>query len=73
MILPIKFDMTPSGDIVERANFGESGYAENTEYSLKIEFNYGEVDISYYGEDGSIIDCEDDIVEIIESLGLETR
>ena len=48
---PLSVDMTPDGDIVERADIGESGYIENVEYTLQIHYSAGRAFVAYYGED----------------------
>lgn len=65
MRLPITFDLTPKGKIVERKHIGEDGYAENIQYTLQFHFQEDGVYISYYGEDDTFID-EDRINEIIK-------
>ena len=65
MRLPITFDLTPKGKIVERKHIGEEGYAENIQYTLQFHFQEDGVYISYYGEDDTFID-EDRINEIIK-------
>ena len=36
MKLPITFDLTPKGKIVERKEIGENGYADNIQYNLQF-------------------------------------
>ena len=36
MRLPITFDLTPKGKIVDRKYPGEKGYAENVQYTLQF-------------------------------------
>ena len=65
MKLPISFDLTPKGKIVDRKHIGESGYAENIQYNLQFEVRETGVIISYYGEDDTYFD-EDRIDELIK-------
>ena len=65
MRLPISFDLTPKGKIVERKHIGESGYAENIQYNLQFNVREIGVMISYYGEDHTYFD-EDRIDELIK-------
>tara|TARA_Y100000385_G_C12816409_1_gene518400 strand:+ start:150 stop:362 length:213 start_codon:yes stop_codon:yes gene_type:complete len=65
MKLPISFDLTPQGKIVERKHIGESGYAENIQYNLQFNVREIGVMISYYGEDDTYFD-EDRIDELIK-------
>jgi len=67
MKLPITFDLTPKGKIVKRKNIGESGYADNIQYTLQFNVQEDGVYISYYGEDDTYID-EDRISEIIKII-----
>ena len=67
MKLPLTFDLTPKGKIVERKNVGENGYAENIQYTLQFNVQEDGVYISYYGEDDTYID-EDRIDEIIKII-----
>jgi len=56
MELPTRFDITPNGKIVNRAEIGEKGYMENIEYQLQMQFNNdGTVEINYYGEDDTYL------------------
>lgn len=65
MRLPITFDLTPKGKIVERKHIGEEGYAENMQYTLQLNVQEDGVYISYYGEDDEYLD-EDRIDELIK-------
>ena len=65
MRLPITFDLTPKGKIVERKHIGEDGYAENIQYNLQFNVVESGIDISYYGEDDTYFD-EDRITELIK-------
>ena len=65
MNLPITFDLTPKGEIVERKEIGEEGYAENIQYNLQFNVNENGVNISYYGENDEYFD-EDRIDELIK-------
>jgi hypothetical protein len=65
MKLPISFDLTPQGKIVERKHIGEAGYAENIQYNLQFEVRETGVIINYYGEDDTYFD-EDRIDELIK-------
>jgi hypothetical protein len=65
MNLPITFDLTPKGEIVERKHLGEDGYAENIQYNLQFNVNENGVNISYYGENDTYFD-EDRITELIK-------
>ena len=65
MRLPITFDLTPKGKIVEKNEIGEEGYAENIQYNLQFNVRESGVDISYYGEDDTYFD-EDRIEELIK-------
>ena len=64
MKLPNLVDLTPKGKIVERANLGEEGYAENVEYHLIISVSNYTTNIDYYGEDDTFLE-EEQIKEII--------
>ena len=67
MKLPISFDLTPKGEIVERREIGEEGYAENIQYNLQFEVREtGEI-INYYGENDTYFD-EDRIDELIKKI-----
>jgi len=65
MNLPISFDLTPKGEIVERKEIGEYGYADNIQYNLQFNVNENGVNISYYGENDTYFD-EDRITELIK-------
>jgi len=65
MNLPITFDLTPKGEIVERKEIGEYGYADNIQYNLQFNVNENGVNISYYGENDEYFD-EDRIDELIK-------
>tara|TARA_R110002012_G_scaffold4431_3_gene20468 strand:+ start:144 stop:356 length:213 start_codon:yes stop_codon:yes gene_type:complete len=65
MKLPISFDLTPKGKIVDRKHIGESGYAENIQYNLQFNVREIGVIINYYGEDDTYFD-EDRIDELIK-------
>lgn len=66
MILPTRFDITPKGKIVDRAEIGEKGYGENVEYELQIQFTSdGIVEINYYGEDDTYLSVKD-FIKLIE-------
>ena len=65
MNLPISFDLTPKGEIVERKEIGQYGYADNIQYNLQFNVNENGVNISYYGEDDTYFD-EDRIVDLIK-------
>ena len=65
MNLPISFDLTPKGEIVERKEMGEYGYADNIQYNLQFNVNENGVNISYYGENDTYLD-EDRITELIK-------
>jgi hypothetical protein len=66
MNLPISFDLTPKGKIVERKHIGESGYAENIQYNLQFEVRETGVVINYYGEDDTYFDYDriDELIKI---------
>ena len=66
MNLPNLIDLTPEGKLVERANIGEEGYAENVEYHLIISVSNYITHIEYYGEDDTYLE-EEQIQEIIKS------
>jgi hypothetical protein len=66
MNLPNLIDLTPEGKLVERANMGEEGYAENVEYNLIISVSNYITHIEYYGEDDTYLE-EEQIQEIIKS------
>jgi hypothetical protein len=57
--LPLRFDLTPKGKIVERADLGTSGYSENVEYELFTENTDEGLRISYYGEDDTWMDLDE--------------
>ena len=65
MNLPISFDLTPKGEIVERKEIGQYGYADNIQYNLQFNVNENGVNISYYGEGDTYFD-EDRIVDLIK-------
>tara|TARA_R110000822_G_scaffold79313_2_gene189743 strand:+ start:749 stop:955 length:207 start_codon:yes stop_codon:yes gene_type:complete len=67
MKLPISFDLTPKGKIVDRKHIGESGYAENIQYNLQFEVREIGVMVSYYGENDTYFD-EDRIDELIKKF-----
>ena len=67
MKLPLTFDLTPKGKIVERKHIGENGYADNIQYTLQFNVEGDGVYISYYGEDDTFID-ENRIDEIIKLI-----
>ena len=67
MRLPITFDLTPKGEIVERREIGEEGYADNIQYNLQFNVQQNGVYISYYGEDDTYFD-EDRIDELIKKM-----
>ena len=67
MKLPIKFDLTPKGKIVEKKEIGENGYADNIQYNLQFNIQNDGVYISYYGEDDTYFD-EDRLDELIKKL-----
>ena len=52
--------------IVKRKNIGESGYADNIQYTLQFNVQEDGVYISYYGENDTYIDEEriDEIIKI---------
>ena len=66
MNLPNLIDLTPEGKLVERANIGEEGYAENVEYNLIISVSNYITHIEYYGEDDTYLE-EEQIQEIRKS------
>lgn len=55
MILPKTLDMTPMGKVIESAQFGEKGYAENVQYTLQIRYSRLGLRISYYGENDTYL------------------
>ena len=67
MKLPLTFDLTSKGKIVERKHIGEKGYIENIQYTLQFNIEEDGVYISYYGEDDTFID-ENRIDEIIKLI-----
>ena len=68
MTIPTRFDITPNGKIVDRAEFGEKGYLENVEYELQIQFpSDGIVEINYYGEDDTYLSVQD-FIKLIKTL-----
>jgi hypothetical protein len=68
MTIPTRFDITPNGKIVDRAEFGEKGYGENVEYELQIQFpSDGIVEINYYGEDDTYLSVQD-FIKLIKTL-----
>jgi hypothetical protein len=58
--LPASIDLTPKGELVDRASLGEDGYIENVEYTLTINFFDNKALIDYYGEDNTYLS---DVVE----------
>ena len=67
MRLPITFDLTPKGKIVEKKHKGENGYAENIQYTLQFNVQENGVHVSYYGEDDTYFD-EDRLDELIKKI-----
>ena len=67
MKLPITFDLTPKGEIEERKEIGETGYADNIQYNLQFNIQNDGVYISYYGEEDTYFD-EDRLDELIKKL-----
>tara|TARA_R100000458_G_scaffold44559_1_gene42637 strand:- start:141 stop:347 length:207 start_codon:yes stop_codon:yes gene_type:complete len=67
MRLPRTFDLTPKGEIVERREIGEEGYADNVQYNLQFHLQKDGVYICYYGEDDTYLD-EDRIEEVIKKI-----
>jgi len=66
MELPTRFDLTPNGIIVDRAEIGCNGYTENIEFELNINFLLGDsIRLNYYGEDGSFLSV-DDFIKLIK-------
>ena len=47
MRLPITFDLTPKGEIVEKKEIGQDGYIENIQYNLQFNIEKDGVYISY--------------------------
>jgi hypothetical protein len=62
--LPPRFDLTPSGKIVERQDLGTIGYYENVEYNLFTEITKEGLRISYYGENDTWIDLDEYFAKI---------
>jgi hypothetical protein len=62
LILRNQFDLTPKGDIVNKAQIGEKGYIENVEYNLVISKTDEGVIIFWYGEDSNEISLEEYIL-----------
>lgn len=60
-----RFDLTPNGKLVERAEIGEEGYAENVEYELTMHENEEGVSIEWYGENDTTISLEE-YLELLE-------
>ena len=66
MELPTRFDLTPDGKIVDTAEIGSFGYAENIEFELSINFTLDNlIRIDYYGEDGLFLSV-DDFIKLIK-------
>ena len=67
MRLPITFDLTPKGKIVEKKHIGEKGYAENIQYTLQFNVQENGIYVSYYGQDDTYFD-DDRISELIKKI-----
>lgn len=65
ILLPLKVDLTPDGRIVEKADIGEEGYAENIECTLQLSFGRDSVFIHYYTEDDDFLN-ESQIKKVFE-------
>jgi hypothetical protein len=59
LILKNQFDLTPEGDIVNKAKIGEKGYIENVEYNLVMTKTDEGIIIFWYGEDSNEISLEE--------------
>jgi hypothetical protein len=70
MILPLNYDVTPNGKMVNRADIGEKGYHENENFIMRMYFNGSNMVIDYYGDDGSISD-EKHLSEILSKSKLK--
>lgn len=69
--LPLSIDKNFEGKIVERAEIGSEGYAENIEYQLMVavDSNTGKMSIQYYGEDDTYLSHK----EIIKAIKIENK
>lgn len=65
IILPLRVDKTPNGEIVKRAHIGEPGYGENVEFNMQITHVSDCIVISYYGEDNTFL-SESDFKKLIK-------
>jgi hypothetical protein len=65
-----RFDLTPEGKLVERAEIGEEGYAENVEYNLSMHPNSEGISLEWYGEDDTTISLEE-YLELVDDSNLE--
>lgn len=59
LILKSQFDLTPKGKIVDKAEIGEEGYAENVQYDLILQSVEGGVIALWMGEDDTEISLEE--------------
>lgn len=57
--LPKTFDLTPSGKIVNKAELGTNGYAENIEFELYTEETEEGLRVAYYGENDVWMDLDE--------------
>lgn len=69
MLLPSKVDRSPSGKIKARAEMGQKGYMENTEFHLVVGFSkYNEIEINYRSENCDEYLSDSEIKYIIKNL-----
>jgi hypothetical protein len=70
MRLPLSFDVTPRGKMVDPAFVGDNGYIENENFVLHTRFTPDSVIISYYGDDGGMA-SEKQLFQILKESGLK--
>jgi len=70
MILPLSYDVTPKGKMVNRAYIGEKGYHENENFNMRMYFNGSNMVIDYEGDDRNIQD-EKRLSEILSKSKLK--
>ena len=68
MKLPLKFDLTLAGKIVECKEIGEEGYFENEQYILQICYSHDYMSIQYYYDDNFIFDDDPRLLKYILSI-----
>ena len=66
--IPYLVDKTPDGELVEKADVGTEGYAENIEYRLQVYLSEEtqSMVLEYIGEDGSKLSL-DEVISVLEN------